>query len=104
MDYQMAPGPFNMALLIAISQDKNDNGVGFWTCRILNLEEGEHDVEPVEGGEHDVEPVESWDGEKGDCVEEKITPDQFPEGGAPSTKIFGNSSKINIETLRNWWV
>ena len=73
MDYQMAPGPFNMALLIAISQNKNDFE-----------------------GEHDVEPVESWDGEEGDCVEEKITPDQFPEGGAPSTKIFGNSSKIDI--------
>ena len=29
MDYQMAPGPFNMALLIAISQDKNDNGERF---------------------------------------------------------------------------
>ena len=23
----------------------------------------------------DVEPVEAWDGEKGDCVEEKIPPD-----------------------------
>ena len=65
-------------------------------------EEGEHDVEPVEEGDvDDVEPVESWDGEEGDCVEEKIPPDQFPEGGAPSTKIFGNSSKIYIKTLRN---
>ena len=53
----------------------------------FNITICQDDTDDEDDGD-DVEPVEARDGEKGNRVKKEISPDQFPEGGAPSEIIL----------------